>query len=602
MVGRVRIGDYGLIGDTRTAALCSPSGSIDWLCLPRFDGEPVFARLVGGPTGGSFELGPTADAELVRRRYRPGSVVLESVWRTGEGGELVLEEGMVGGSPGRLLPATLLVRRLTARGRPCRARLRFDPRYGVDRRSPRSQRRAAGLVCSWPAHALGLHVDPPVSVVPGPMVEVTVEPSRPLTVVLTAAHHEPLVLIDGETAWQALRETDRWWRAWAAGITYDGLGAEAVARSLITQRLLTYSPSGAPVAAPTTSLPERPGGDRNWDYRYAWPRDASIGIATFLGVGKTEEAKAFLYWLLHASRLDRPRLRPALTVDGKPVPEERLADEWPGYADSRPVRFGNAAGGQHQLDVYGWVVDGAWQFHRAGQRLHSEAWRMVASFADLVAGRWSEPDSGIWEIRGAPQHWVQSKLMAFLALDRAVRMSSEYPISRRQGRRWTQARAEITADVLRRGYDPERRTLRGAYGSDDLDGALLLLPAVELAGPDTGWVAGTVDAVRRELDAGNGLLYRRLDIDEGAFLPCSFWLVQALARLGRIDAAAELFERLLGYGGALGLFGEEVDPATGLTLGNYPQALTHAALIQSALALRDATNPRAARPARTAAT
>jgi GH15 family glucan-1,4-alpha-glucosidase len=598
----MRIGDYGLIGDTRTAALCSPSGSIDWLCLPRFDGEPVFARLVGGPAAGSFEVGPTEDAVLVRRRYLPGSVVLQSAWRTGEGGELVLEEGMVGGSPGRLRPATLLVRRLTARARPCRVRLRFDPRYGVDRRSPRWQRRAAGLVCSWPAHALALHVTPPVTVVPGQMVEVSVEPSQPLTVVLTAAHHEPLVLIDGETAWQALRETDRWWRAWTAAITYDGLGAEAVSRSLITQRLLTYSPSGAPVAAPTTSLPELPGSERNWDYRYAWPRDASIGIATFLGVGKTDEAKAFLYWLLHASRLDRPRLRPALTVDGKPVPRERLAEGWPGYADSRPVRFGNAAGSQHQLDVYGWVVDGVWQFHRAGQRLHSETWRMVASFADLVASRWSEPDSGIWEIRGTSQHWVHSKLMGFLALDRALRMTSDYPVSQSRRRRWSHARAAITADVLRRGYDPQRRTLLGAYGSDDLDAALLLLPTLEFAEPDTAWVAGTVDAVRRELDAGDGLIYRRSDTDEGAFLPCSFWLVQALARLGRVDAAAELFERLLGYGGELGLFGEELDPATGLTLGNYPQELTHAAVVQAALALRDATNPSTARPARTAAT
>jgi GH15 family glucan-1,4-alpha-glucosidase len=348
-------------------------------------------------------------------------------------------------------------------------------------------------------------------------------------------------------------------------------------------------------------LPERIGGGRNWDYRYAWPRDASIGIAAFLAAGKPREARAFLAWLLHASRLARPRLPVLFTLDGRAGPPEVELDGWPGYAHSRPVRIGNGAARQHQLDGYGWVVDAAWLLTDAGHGLYGETWRAVAGFADQVAATWTEPDAGIWEKRAAPAHHVHSKLMAWLALDRALRIATAR--GDRQGRRrqrWTTARDALAHDIRTRGFDPAQQTYTGAYTSAALDAAVLVLPLVGLEPASSPRVVSTVDAIRRQLTAGGPLLYRYppgtdgLPDTEGAFLPCSFWLVQALALTGRTDDAAALLDELLPLGGPLGLYGEEMDPATGEHLGNYPQALTHAALVQAVLTLD--TTPAVATP------
>jgi GH15 family glucan-1,4-alpha-glucosidase len=340
-------------------------------------------------------------------------------------------------------------------------------------------------------------------------------------------------------------------------------------------------------------LPELAGGGRNWDYRYAWPRDASIGVGAFLGSGLVDHARAFLFWLLHATRLDRPRVPPVLTVHGKPVPAEREVD-WPGHLDSRPVRFGNGARAQHQLDTYGWVLDAMWDLVAGGHHLYSETWRAGRALADEVARRWREPDAGIWEVRGAPQHWVHSKLMAWLALDRALRIAEHHRTSTRHVARWRAERDAIAADVRAHGLDEMRTTYVRAYGRTDIDAALLIAPLIGLDAADSPRVRATIEAVRRELGAGGPLLYRYppgddgLDGGEGAFLPCSFWLVQALAASGAVDDAVAAFEQLLPLGGELGLFAEEADPDTGELIGNYPQALTHAALVQAALAIRDA--------------
>jgi GH15 family glucan-1,4-alpha-glucosidase len=587
------IADYGLLGDTRTAALVGSDGAIDWLCVPRFDGDPLFGRLVGGAEAGAFRLGPAGASTLASRRYLEASATLETAWNTPTG-RLVLTEGMVAEVSGRLLPTTLLVRRLVARGGAVGAVINFDPRLGEHHRRPTAKRRGDALVCQWGSLAVALQTAPPLPVQPGRALRVTVTPERPVTMVLAIASREPLVHVDPDTAWTILLEDQRRWQAWCEGIDGELRHRDAVVRSLLTLRLLTYSPSGAPVAAPTTSLPEHPGGVRNWDYRFAWPRDASIGIGAFLGVGKTAEARLFMAWLLHASRLDRPRLPALLTLHGKHSAAERELDGWPGYAHSRPVRVGNGAAGQHQLDGYGWVLDAAWLLTRAGERLYSETWRAMRGFADRVARRWSEPDAGIWELRGDGAHHVHSKLMAWLALDRALRIAAERGAPARRRRWWLQQRDAIAAEVTTRGFDPAKGAYTRSYGSRDLDAAVLVLPLLGVEPPDAPRVRGTIDAIQRELGASGPLLYRYppgedgLPGGEGAFLPCSFWLAQALAKSGRLDDATGVLDELVALASPLGLYAEEMDPTSRRHLGNYPQALTHAALVQAALAIRDA--------------
>ena len=585
------IEDYGLLGDTRTAALVSSDGAVDWLCAPRFDADPIFGRVVGGPAAGTFRIAPARPATMLTRRYRQHTATVETTWRVGER-RLSLTDAMVAEVAGRLLPATLLVRRLVADGGPVHVDVDFDPRLGEHHHPPRTRGRGRDLVCTWGSLAVSLACAPDIDLDVGRPTVVTVAPGRPLTFVLAVAHREPLVHVDPAAAGDLVSEDEVRWNAWSAGIDEDLPYREAVVRSLVTLRLLTYSPSGAPVAAPTTSLPEHPGGVRNWDYRYAWPRDASIGIGAFLGVGKLAEARGFLAWLLHASRLYRPRLPVLLTLDGRHSPPERGLPDWPGYAHSTPVRVGNGAADQHQLDGYGWVLDGAWTLEQAGHRLYSETWRTMRGFADHVARRWHEPDAGIWEIRDDAAHHVHSKVMGWLALDRALRIADTHRLPARQRRRWETARDALAADVKERGFDAARGSYTRSYDSTDLDAALLVLPLLGIEDPHSPRVRGTIDAIAAELGAGGPLLYRYppgrdgLPGTEGAFLPCSFWLVEALARTGRATEATRRFEALLDHAGPLGLYAEEIDATTGAHLGNYPQALTHAALVQAALALR----------------
>ncbi|MDQ0822537.1 GH15 family glucan-1,4-alpha-glucosidase [Arthrobacter sp. V4I6] len=585
------IADYGLLGDTRTAALISAAGAVDWLCAPTFDGEPVFGALLGGAEAGTFVAGPALPARMLSRRYRPHSATLETIWSSGEG-RLILTEAMVAEVAGQLLPTTVLIRRLSAEGSSVRAVIDFDPRLGEQHRRPRV-RRGRDLVYEWGPLALSLGCSPALALQPGQQLFVTVLPGQPVTLVLAVAYGEPLIHLDPESAWDLAEADEARWREWTAEVDQRIPFREPVLRSLLTLRLLTYSPSGAPVAAPTTSLPEHVGGIRNWDYRYAWPRDASIGVGSFLGAGKSAEARKFLGWLLHASRLERPRLPALLTLTGGHVPRERTLHGWPGYANSTPVRTGNGAAHQHQLDGYGWVLDAAWVLVNDGHRLYSETWRAMRGFTDLVARRWQEPDAGIWEIRADAAQHVHSKMMGWLTLDRALRIGQTHHLRPRQQRRWQTARDNIADEIKTKGFDPVRNTYTRIYGSSDLDAALLVLPIIGLEEAGSERVKGTVDVIREELSAGFPLLYRYppgkdgLPGVEGAFLPCSFWLVQALAHTGRHSEASELFEALLDKANQLGLYSEEIDPATGALLGNFPQALTHAALVQAALALRD---------------
>jgi GH15 family glucan-1,4-alpha-glucosidase len=584
------IGDYGVVGDGRTAALCSSEGSIDWLCVPRFDSEPVFGRLVGGDRAGCFSIG-LDDPHETSRAYREGSAVLETRWRT-RTAEIRLTEGMVLDVSSSLMPQLVLLRRLDAQGAPAIVRVRFDPRRGLSSGvAPRTDRRRNTMICSWGALTLGLRTEPELSIVPGEERVFEVKPGAPVTFLLTLADREPLILIDGATALRALEATDSWWREWSGGVNYEGPLEGPVLRSLITLRLLTYSPSGAPVAAPTTSLPESIGGSSNWDYRFSWPRDASIGLSAFLAAGKAEEAHSFMHWLLHTSRLTRPRLKVLYTLDGRSGSRERELPEVPGYRASRPVRVGNAASEQHQLDVYGWVLDAAWRLVDSGRPLHAETWRAMAGLADFVAENWRGPDAGIWETRDDPRHFVHSKVMGWVALDRARLIATSHRTRARRVHRWRVEQNAVAAEIRGKGLDRKRGSYVRSYGADQLDASLLLLPALGFDEPDSPWLEGTVAAVRQDLHAGGPLLYRcrpsEGGANEGAFLACSFWMVDALVRLGRRDEALSMFEDLCHRSNDVGLFGEEIDPLTGEQLGNFPQSLTHAALLQAALALQD---------------
>jgi pentatricopeptide repeat protein len=590
------IEDHALIGDTRTAALVTSAGEIDWMCAPRFESPPVFGSLIAGDRGGRFAITPRALRSL-SRRYLPGSAVVETTWETATGRARLIE-GMVADLSGELLPQLMLVRRLEASGGAVDADVLFDPRRDLVQAPRRSGKRAGALVAEWGSLALLLRTTSDLEIIPGSPRRLRVPSGHAVTFVLSVADRAPGILVGPDKAFELLMATDGWWRAWSRKVQYDGPCGDEVFRSLITLRLLTYAPSGAPVASPTTSLPEVPGSDQNWDYRFSWPRDASLGVTAFMGLGCREEARAFLRWLMIASRLSRPRVKVLYDLEGRPSVKERERRDVPGYLASLPVRMGNAAGGQHQLDVYGWIVEAAWNLHRAGERLPAEEWKAVAGWTDFVCKCWREPDSGMWEKRGEPEHHVHSKLMGWMALDRAIKMAGAYRVRGARRRRWQAERAAVGRDIVSRGIDISRGVYVARYGSAELDAALLMLSSIGIEDSESPRVHTTVDAIRSRLDAGAGLLYRYPQSKEtggegeGAFLACSFWMVQALCRLGRVDEAVGLFESLCARSNDVGLFAEQIDPVSGKHLGNFPQALSHSGVVGAALAIRDANRVR----------
>jgi GH15 family glucan-1,4-alpha-glucosidase len=586
------IAEYGLIGDTRTAALVSSGGSIDWMCFPRFDSVPLFGRLVGGERAGRFAIEVDGVVQT-RRRYLESSAVLETTWTTREG-EAVLLEGMVADTTGLLLPQSLVVRTLSCRHGPVRGRVLFDPQPDWAARPSRWQRRRGRLFCTWGPMVATVASAPDLPIRPGRPEPFALRPGESLTVALGLDHREPAVLVDPEGALAELHRTDAWWRDWVGRLRSVAENTDdPVRRSLITLRLLTYAPSGAPVAAPTTSLPEVPGGDSNWDYRFAWIRDASMQVAAFLEAGTSAEPKAFLWWMLHASRRSSPELRVAYDVMGGA--DLREHDRWdlPGYGGARPVRIGNAAAEQFQLDVYGWMIDAGWGYLRETGDLYGETWRELRGHADLLAERWAQPDHGLWELRGARRHYVHSKVMAWIGLDRALRIGERLRLSERRRRRWLDAREAVGRAVRRDGFDADGGAYTQSFGSRELDAALLAMPISRIEPRDSPRITGTVDAIARGLDAGYPLLYRFRPSEEGAFLPCSFWLSRALTETGRVDEGREVFEATCALATDLELFAEEMDPATRRITGNFPQAFTHAAVVEAAAALGRAESIRA---------
>jgi GH15 family glucan-1,4-alpha-glucosidase len=602
-----RIEDYAVVADLQTAALVARDGSMDWLCLPRFDSSAAFASLLGGPKAGRWRVAPLSGGACTRRAYRDDTMILESTWETDEGTVTVLDFMPIRQTQPDLIRIVVGVSGRVRMGVELVARFDY------------------GRVVPWVRHAGGrwvavagpdsLWLDSPVYLKGRNMrslAEFTVEAGQRVPFVLTwvPSHADEPPRYDPEVA---LAETEHFWTDWIGRCTYDGRYSAAVRRSLLVLKALTYAPSGGITAAATTSLPEQIGGPRNWDYRYCWLRDAAFTLQALTGSGYTEEAKAWRDWLLRAVAGDPQDLQIMYSLTGRRrLPETELA--WlEGYEGSGPVRVGNEAAGQFQLDVYGELLDGLYSARVAGLASDHDAWTLQSLLTDYLEGAWQRPDSSLWEVRGPQQHFVHSKVMAWVGLDRMIdtaeRSGLKAPL-----KRWRATRDTIHAQVCTRGYDAERGTFTQYYGSTGLDAALLLIPRVGFLPPDDPRVIGTVDAVQQELTQDGFVLRYRTDADptsdsgtvdglpgaEGAFIACSFWMADALALTGRHDQARDLFDRLLDLRNDVGLLSEEWDPHARRQLGNTPQAFSHVGLVNTALTLdRDTEHSITRTPTRT---
>jgi GH15 family glucan-1,4-alpha-glucosidase len=587
--GYASIGDYALIGDGRTAALVARDGSIDWLCLPDVDSPSVFAAILDAERGGAFALRPAMPFEA-QRRYVPGTNVLETTFRTAEG-VVRLTDAMTLSPPGRLAPMRELVRELECVAGSVELEWAVEPRFDYARHQGSTAVRGEHIFFTHGVHALTLSV---WGAEPAQAGRTRLDLGDRLLFSLASAHHRPAVLARRADTEERLAHTLSFWQEWGGQAEYDGPWRDAVLRSVLALKLLVFAPSGAIVAAPTTGLPEEIGGTRNWDYRYAWLRDATYTLDALLALGYHAEAHSFFWWFRHASRLTQPRLDVLYRVNGATrLPEEEL-EHLSGHRGSRPVRIGNAAAGQVQLDLYGSVLDSIWLHARSHGDLGVETGRQTAKIADYVCREWAQPDSGIWEVRSKPAHFVQSKAMCWAALDRACRLADDGFVPDRR-ERWRAAATSIEAWIEQHGWDEELRAYIRAPELRELDAGVLTLPIVEYEA-DRGRMNSTLDAIRERLGAGP-LLYRYLGEDgvpgrEGAFTACSFWLVDALARLGRVAEAATLMDELVPLATDVGLFAEEIEPSSGAHLGNFPQALVHLALINAAVSIRDVEEKR----------
>ena len=595
-----RIEDYGLIGDLQTACLVSREGSIDWLCFPRFDSGACFAALLGDEENGHWVIEPCVSPTRIARCYRHETLVLETEWETKDGAVRVIDfmppretspdvVRIVEGIRGRVEMRTELV-------------IRFD--YGSIVPWVRRMDGNARLAVGGPD---GLCLRTPVEVHGEDMrtiAEFTVgEGDRvPFTLTWFPSHTKWPDEIDPEAA---LQDTEEYWREFCGRCTFEGDWHDDVHRSLIVLKALTYAPTGGIVAAATTSLPEHVGGERNWDYRYCWLRDATLTLLAFLHSGYVDEARDWRTWLLRAAAGDPAALQIMYGVAG----ERRLTElELPwlaGYEHSRPVRIGNGASEQLQLDVYGELLDALYQARVYGLAKEPSAWALQLKLLEHLEGVWRNPDQGIWEIRGPRRHFTHSRVMCWVAFDRAIRTVEEQDLDG-PVERWRHLRDEIHAEVCRKGYNTSLASFTQTYEGTELDASLLLIPLVGFLPAADERVAGTIDAIQRTL-MRDGLVLRYLTQEdgvdglppgEGVFLPCSFWLVDCLELLGRHDEAHALFERLVGLTNDLGLISEEYDPAAGRLLGNFPQAFTHLTLINSAFNLSQAHPPMKRRHAR----
>ncbi|MDJ0356276.1 glycoside hydrolase family 15 protein [Paenarthrobacter sp. PH39-S1] len=582
-----RIEDYAIIGDLHTAALVGTNGSIDWLCLPHFDSPACFAALLDDDDAGRWLLAPEEGGVCTSRRYQRGTLILESEWRTKHGRVRVTDF-----MPPRDEVADV-VRIVEGLSGTVRMRgelvLRFDYGHIVPwvRKHGKGIRAVAGpdaVLLATPVAVKGEHMSS--------VSEFTVKAGEKVPFVLTwhpshLTHHRTRT-VDPD---KALTQTHDYWTQWSGRSKATGPYKEAVQRSLITLKALTYVPTGGIVAAATTSLPEQIGGPRNWDYRYCWLRDSTLTLQALLAAGYTDEATAWRDWLLRSVAGDPADLQIMYAIDGRRrIPEAEL-DWLRGYEGSSPVRTGNAAADQLQLDVWGEVLDGLSLTRNALLKANDDSWGVQTALMEHLEGAWDQPDNGLWEMRGPRRHFTHSKVMTWVAADRMVKAIRKFHLAGPVDR-WEALRDTIHADVMAKGFDPDRNTFVQSYGSTELDASLLLIPRVGFLPPDDPRVIGTIDAILQDLSQdGFVMRYRPQKSDdglpggEGVFLACSFWMVDAQLGAGRRREATELFERLLALRNDVGLLSEEWDTQAGRQLGNTPQAFSHFALVNSAMQL-----------------
>jgi GH15 family glucan-1,4-alpha-glucosidase len=587
------IDDYALIGDCRSAGLISRDGSLDWLCLPRFDSPSVFAALLDAKNGGRFLVRPIGEFRT-ERRYLANTNVLETVFRTPTGACVLRDLMPVSSEEGKrayLTPEFEVLRELEGVEGEVEVEILYVPRPDYGRARPLLEERGAlGLRCEVDGTSLTLRSEMPLELTDGDRSAsgfARIRTGERKYLSLTYSMEAPAVVpLLGEAARGRIERTVRWWQEWANRCTYDGPYRDAV----VALKLMTYAPSGALVAAPTTSLPEAIGGVRNWDYRYCWLRDASFTLRALFTLGYREEAEAYVGWLLHATRLTWPELQVLYDVFGEARLPERELVHLEGYAGSRPVRIGNDAQGQLQLDVYGEVINGTARFLDRGGRFDSDTSRMLDGLGRTVCRRWREPDEGIWEGRSGRFHNTHSKVLCWVALDRLIEMH-EAGYLHVSVDLFRVNRDEIRKEIEAHGYNERIGSYTRTFDGEEMDASLLTLPLY-------GYIEGTNPRMRstcariHEKLAHDGLVYRYetgtddgLPPGEGAFGICSFWAVECVARGGNVGAAARTLEQLLTYANDVGLFAEEIDPHTGAALGNFPQAFTHIGLINAALTL-----------------
>jgi GH15 family glucan-1,4-alpha-glucosidase len=582
----MQLEDYGLIGDMQTAALVGRNGAIEWLCLPRFDSASCFSALLGDERHGRWLLAPAGEVHASRRRYRPGTLVLETELETAEGAVRVIDfMPRRGEGPPRVMR---IVEGL--RGRvPMRMELSLRPDYASIK--PWIEPASDGAVATAGPDAFRLSTPLALQVEDGVVGAdlVVVEGARERFTLTWHLSYELTPAV--EDADSALARTEAWWREWSGRCRYEGAYRDEVLTSLIALKAMTSETTGAVIAAPTTSLPEDLGGVRNWDYRYCWLRDSVLALEALLDAGYTGEALAFRNFLLRVGTGDPTTLQIMYGIGGERRLTEFELPDLPGYEGSQPVRVGNAASEQFQLDVYGEVAHVMFIGAEAVGRIERRLWPRWQAIVEYLAAIWREPDDGIWESRGERRHYTYSKVMAWVVFDRVVRIAERFEL---EGpiERWKAIRDEIHREVCERGYDPERRTFTQYYGSRELDASVLNIPLVGFLPGEDERVGGTIDAIQAEL-ARDGFVSRYstaatddgLPGDEGQFLACSFWLVSALALNGRVDEARALFERLLGLANDLGLLAEEYDVRRRRQVGNFPQAFSHLTLILAARAI-----------------